>query len=59
MNYNELLEELLIELANEYKMLHQKWINTPEEREAVILTGQAMAISKIIDLINRKFKEIK
>lgn len=57
MNYAELINDLLIDLDNEYTRLHQIWIEMPDRsRGSDILNGQAIGISKIIGLIKRKFK---
>lgn len=56
MEYKMLINELLKDLDNMEKMLHNRWTQTDERsRASDVLNGQGMAVKMIIDLVKRKF----
>ena len=54
-DYEKLIDELIIDLENELGKIHQMWLEAPDTT-AQLLNNQGMQTRKIIDLIKRKFK---
>ncbi len=54
--YMQMINELLKDLDNMGRILHNQWTQTDERsRGSDVLNGQGIAVSNIKDLIKRKF----